>query len=165
MLIAGVVCGVISTMGGCGQRFGRVDARPGDIPEGVTLPGAAAVIAAFEPVGAEVYPLSRLEGSGAGRRAVVHIRLIDAYGHDGKWPGVVRLEIGTDGAGTKTTHFVDLTEGESNARAFDSISRCYAIRVPAPGDGVASVNVRWLLLNAEGRPQAMEASGVLSPSK
>lgn len=152
--------------GGCGQRIGRVDVSPGEVPEGVTLPGASTVVAEFEPAGVSVHPLSRVEGSGAARRAVVHVQVVDVYGHDVKWPGVVRVEVEpNDQPGGGAVHFVDLTRGELNARAFDSISRCYVVRVPAAGSGSVKVKVRWLLLNSGGQTQVMEGAGVIAAQK
>jgi len=157
---------------------------PGEMPQGAALPDSSAVVEAFAPVRVEVHPLSRLEGVGAARRAVVHVQVLDVYGHDTKWPGLVRVEVvngagegaagvegsgvaesGSGEAGEVAVHSVDLTSGESNARAFDSISRCYVVRVPAPGTDAVTVRVRWLLLDASGRMQAMEATGSLMPVK
>lgn len=166
-------CGLVAWGGGCGQRFGRVDVSPGEVPEGATLPDAAAVIEAFAPVRVEVHPLSRFEGAGAARRAVVHVQVLDGYGHDVKWPGLVRVEVvaggGGESGGAGAVHSVDLTSGESNARAFDSISRCYVVRVPAPvgaqGSSGVTVRVRWLLLDTSGGAQMMEASGLIQSVK
>ncbi|HYD01284.1 MAG TPA: hypothetical protein VEB22_08665, partial [Phycisphaerales bacterium] len=151
---------------GCGQRFGRVEVSPGAVPEGVTLPDAAAVVAEFGPARVAVHPLSRLEGSGESRRAVVHVQVLDAYGHDVKWPGVVSVEVApTESFAASRVQWVDLTGGEENARVFDTISRCYTLRVPAPGTEPVYVRVRWLLADGEGRPGAFDAQSVLTPAK
>ncbi len=163
-----IACGWCAGGGGCGQPIGRVDVTPGELPEGVALPDATAVVAGYEPARVSVHPLSRLEGSGAARRAVVHVQVLDMYGHDVKWPGAVRVEVEPteqSGRGEGAVHFVDLTQGESNARAFDSISRCYVVRVPVSGSGGVTVKVRWLLLDSSGRAQVMEATGLLQANK
>lgn len=196
MSLAVVVCAGLA-LSACGPRFERVDALPGDVVEGEVLPTPSEVVNRFAPVRLEVYPLSRLEGAGPARRAVVHLRLQDAFSHDVKWPGVVRIEVvrvdgttpggesatgapsgvsgvgGTGGGGEVVgavpagpgVYHVDLTAGEVNARAFDTISRCYALRVPAPGEGPVTIKARWLLRDGEGRPQAMNAQAVLVPPR
>lgn len=161
-----VVAAVLAALAGCGQRFGRVEVLEGGVPPGVALPGPAAVVAGYSPAQVAVHPLSRLEGSGDGRRAVVHIQVIDTYGQDIKWPGAAGIETATsdsfDGA---RSNWVDLTSGEANARVFDSISRCYAVRVPAPGTGRLYVRVRWVTADAEGRAVELAAQGVLQETK
>jgi hypothetical protein len=155
----------LACVGGCGPRFARVDVSEGAVPEGVTLPGASAVVVGFGPARVVVHPLSRLEGAGEARRAVVHIEVIDAYDHDIKWPGAVSVEVGPTGSPASHTHWVDLTGGEANARVFDTVSRCYTVRVPAPGDGGVTVKVRWLLADGQGRAGELNAQTDLLPAK
>ncbi|MFT3686818.1 MAG: hypothetical protein QM783_18165 [Phycisphaerales bacterium] len=178
-LLVALAAVLLAGGGGCGSRFSRVDAEPGDLPEGETLPSPAEVVGGFAPTHVEVYPLSRLEGAGDNRRAVLHLRLQDAFSHDVKWPGLVRVALAPQregGAGTDVTEaggkdgavfHIDLTRPEANAAAFDTISRCYVVRVPAggSGEGAMAVRVRWLLVDASGQMQAMDASGILQPAK
>lgn len=166
-IVLPVAVGVaMSVIGGCGQPFGRVDVREGGVPQGVALPGPSAVVAGFSPAQISVHPLSRLEGVGDARRAVVHIQVVDTYGQDIKWPGAVGVETAPSDSFTDArSHWVDLTAGESNARVFDSISRCYAVRVPAPGTGRVYVKVRWMMSEADGKAVELQAQGVLQEPK
>ncbi|MBY0395984.1 MAG: hypothetical protein K2X91_05855 [Thermoleophilia bacterium] len=171
----------------CGPRFLRIDATPGELPPGSALPSAQEVVAEYAPVRMEVYALSRLEGTGATRRAVVHLRLLDAYSHDVKWPGVARVEVRSPAGeplaappqsvtpadrdaptplqAAPGVYHIDLTGGDANARTFDTISRCYVLRILAPGEGPVLVKARWLVRGKSDQPEAMEAEGTLQPGK
>lgn len=156
----------LMVVAGCGTRFSRVDVAPGEIPNDLRLPDPDAVVRVYQPASITVYPLSRLEGAGDARRAVVHVQLLDAFGHDIKWPGVVQLTLtAVDGNGELGTHWVNLTGGESNAKAYDSISRCYIVRVPAPGKGPVRVRARWVMDDENGRPVGLDGTSVLGGVK
>lgn len=121
------------------------------------------MVIAYSPARIAVHPLSRFEGAGGERRAVIDVELVDAYGHGVKWPGVLRIEVSpVDSNAAPTVRWIDLTDGEANARVFDSISGCYAVRVPAPGSTGVRVKVRWLQGDGEGGVVAIEAEGVLA---
>lgn len=151
---------------GCGQRFGRVEVSEGEVPEDVRLPGERALVDAYSPVRIAVHPLSRFEGTGGERRAVIDVELIDAYGHGVKWPGVLRIEVSpVDSSAAAVVRWIDLTDGEVNARVFDTISGCYAVRVPAPGSGGMGVKLKWLQGNGDGGVVAISADGVLATGK
>lgn len=152
---------------GCGSLQSRILVNIGEVPEGIALPGAEGTVAAFAPAELRVHPLSRLDGTGTARRAILHLELVDAFGHDVKWPGVTRVEFtGSRGAGSLfPPAWVDLTSGEMNAASFDSISRCYVLKLPAPDGSEVPVNARWLLGLAEGRRVWLEARGVLTESR
>jgi hypothetical protein len=157
------VCAVAA---GCGQRFGRVEVSAGEVPENVRIPGAQALVDAYSPVRIAVHPLSRFEGSAGERRAVIDVELIDAYGHNLKWPGVLRIELSpVDSSAAAVVGWIDLTDGEANARVFDTISGCYAVRVPAPGSGGVRVRVRWLQGSGNGGVVAMNAEGIVASGR
>ncbi|HZW06712.1 MAG TPA: hypothetical protein VFF65_06285, partial [Phycisphaerales bacterium] len=110
------VC-VSAAIGACGQRIGRVEIAEGQVPQGVILPAATAVVADFAPARIEVHPLSRLEGVGDERRAVVQVQVLDAFGHDVKWPGAVSVEVSpNESFAPSRVRWVDITQGEPNAR-------------------------------------------------
>jgi len=158
-LVTALVCASAAALHGCGPRFGRIEPREGDIPADMSFPSAPAVVQGFEPARVRIHPLSRFEGAGDTRRVVVDVELLDAFGSGVKWPGLLRVESAPgDSFEGATSRWLDLTSPEANAGAFDGISRCYPVRLPAPGTGPVSVRVRWMQANAEGSIVTMEAS-------
>lgn len=97
--------------------------------------GAAEVLRQFDALKPEklrVHPLTRLETDDHGQRVlVVHLELVDRYGHAGKWLARVRLEFAAEGNTSlaKATAEADLSTAEANAKAFDWITRTYVVRI------------------------------------
>lgn len=139
---------------------------------------AAAMLEAVAPRRLSVHALTRLErGAGeAGAWALVaHIELLDAAGHACKWPGVLRVTLeapsmvaedeglrGKGEAGPDRKWVMDLTSVESNARAFDWVTRTYRARLgplPAWAERFAAGQLRVTDLRVRAELLTWDASG------
>lgn len=102
--------------------------------------------AAGEPKELRISPLTRVETDERGEAMLtVHLELVDAWGHSGKWLMLARVEVSENekssadeknGGGGKTVPTagearvdLDLTDPAVNAAAFDWITRTYVVRV------------------------------------
>lgn len=144
---AGVVVCAGCAGTGIEPAWGLAEGQGGEVAGGeggsVGLTGerwAGRQYGASEPRELRISPLTRVETDERGEAVlVVHLELVDAWGHSGKWLMLARVEvsetersagdekgaIGKDEARVD----VDLTDPAVNAGAFDWITRTYVVRV------------------------------------
>ncbi len=145
--------GVVVCWGGAGRGFGPVwGLAVGRVGSGAGAEGLTGErwglrqYAAGEPKELRISPLTRVETDERGQAMLtVHLELVDAWGHSGKWLMLARVEVSEkekssadekNGGGGKTVPTagearvdLDLTDPAVNAAAFDWITRTYVVRV------------------------------------
>lgn len=149
MVAAGVLCAGCASEG-IEPAWGLAEGGGGGAVEVLTGERwAGRQYAAGEPREVRISPLTRVEIDERGEAVLtVHLELVDAWGHSGKWLMLVRVELsesqksageakdgaGGDGAGASVSANearldLDLTDPAVNAAAFDWITRTYVVRV------------------------------------
>lgn len=139
---------------------------------GVQVKGAGATPTArrapagvFAPTDLIVHPLTRFETGADGRRELVlHLEMLDAWGHGTKGLGTLLVELRERAGGRQLLRWNSdaLLEPDSNARYYDRVTRTYRVRLvaervtPIERD-LLSVRVRLALPSG----QELEASGDL----
>jgi hypothetical protein len=99
-----------------------------------------------------VHPLSRIMARTDPLMLDVRVECSDLDDNDVRTVGLLRVQVGTgEGAETVT---VDLNDHTTNRRCWDSVTRTYSVRVPAPAgfqcQPKATLPVEvWLRLNAD----------------
>ncbi|MEM8834259.1 MAG: hypothetical protein AAGD00_00430 [Planctomycetota bacterium] len=143
-------------LGGCGVRVKGAGATP------VTRGAPAGV---FMPAELVVHPLTRFETGADGRRELVlHLEMLDAWGHGTKGLGALLVELRERAGGRQLLRWNSdaLVEPDSNARYYDRVTRTYRVRLvaervtPIERD-LLSVRVRLALVSG----RELEASGDL----
>jgi len=116
-------------------------------------PGLAA-IADLAPQSLRVHPLTRVEGGPDGRpRLACHIELADRFGHSGKWPLELIIELEGSGEGSRDSagfkrFSKDLISADDNAASYDWVTRTYVVLLDELPKGAklsvrASARVPW----------------------
>lgn len=143
MVAAGVLCAGCASEGiepawGLGEGGGAA----GEVLTGERWAGRQ--YAAGEPRELRISPLTRVEIDERGEAVLtVHLELVDAWGHSGKWLMLVRVEVSESERGSGEEKVgggavavkdearvdLDLTDPAVNAAAFDWITRTYVVRV------------------------------------
>jgi hypothetical protein len=134
----GLVCAA-GASAGCGLEPKRSGGGAG---------GAAGYLAAAHPLDPSelrVHPLTRLTWSEGGARLVVHLELLDRWGHGTKGLGVFSVALYRAGRAADLRREVarwrvDLTDPEANAGPYDRVTRTYRLELAGIelGDGETS---------------------------